>query len=289
MDISVVIACYNGAGTLFETLEAIARQQYDKEWEVVFSDNGSTDNSRAIAESFIDTIPILRIVDSSAERGQPFALNNGTENSNGQAVIYCDTDDVPLEGWLAAMGEALKEHDIVACRTDTSSLNSEWQAASRNNIQGERLQKVNYPPYLYHAAGATLGIKKKLHKQLGGFDSEFPLLHDTDFCFKAQLAGHEIKFVESAVLCYRFRTSFKGIFRQAKGYGAYNIRLAKKYRSTGVARPHRWRRFYGEIKRLIRYYLSKDNSNKENAIFYRRLGWTLGRLEGVIRYRFPPH
>ena len=288
MDISVVIPCFNGAETLSETLDAIARQQYDKEWEVVFSDNGSTDNSRAIAESFNDTIPILRVVDSSAERGQPFALNKGTENARGLSVIYCDADDVPLGGWLAAMGEALEESEIVACRTDISLLNPEWAVAARSNIQGKGLQKLKYPPYLYHAGGGTLGVRKLLHKQLGGFDSDFPYLHDTDFCLKAQMAGYNIKFVEKAVLCYRYRTDSAGIFRQSKGYGEYNIRLSKKYRHTGETPPHRWKRFFREIKQRIMSLLWKDKSKTDNAIFYIRLGWTLGRLKGVLKYRFPP-
>lgn len=289
MDLTVVIPCYNGAETLHETLEGIARQQYDKEWEVVFSDNGSTDNSRAIAESFKDRIPILNIVDSSAESGQPFALNNGIENAKGEAVLLCDADDVPLDGWIAAMGAALTEHNIVACRMDTKLLNPEWATAARKNTQDEGLQKkVSYPPYLHHAGGGTLGMKKILHKQLGGFDSDFPALHDTDFCFKVQMAGHEIKFVEQAILSMRLRSDFKGIYRQAKAYGEYNIRLSKKYRFTGEAPSYRWRRFYREMIAVIRRFFKKGTGKKDTAIFYQRLGWTLGRLKGVVKYRFPP-
>lgn len=288
MDISIVIPCYNGGETLHDTLDAIARQQCDKEWEVVISDNGSTDNSRLIAQSFIDKIPVLRIIDSSAEPGQPFALNNGIENATGKSIILCDADDVPCAGWLAAMGEALTQHDIVACRMDTKTLNPQWATAARKNSQSHGLQKVSYPPYLHHAAGATLGINKKLHGQLGGFDSEFPCLHDTDFCFKAQIAGYQIKFVDKAVICYRYRDDVSSFFRQAKAYGEYNVRLSKKYRTAGKLAPYRWRNFYREARRLFKAYLGKGKDEKKNAIFYRQLGWTLGRLKGVVKYRFPP-
>jgi glycosyltransferase involved in cell wall biosynthesis len=288
MDITIVVPCYNGAETLAETLEAIARQKYDKEWEIVFSDNGSTDDSRRIAESFIDKVPMLRIVDSSAERGQPFALDNGIDNARGENILLCDADDVPFNGWLAAMGKALTEHSIVACSTDTELLNPAWTKAVRGNFQGRGLQKVSYPPYMHHAGGGTLGFKKTLHKELGGFDPELPCLHDTDFCFKAQIAGHQIYFVEKAVISIRFRPSYSSIFRQSKVYGEYNILLSKKYRLTGEAPTRRWKRFYQEIKKIIQFYFKKGKDNKDYSLFYSRLGWTMGRMKGVFKYRFPP-
>ncbi len=288
MDITIVVPCYNGAETLGETLAAIASQQCSKEWEVIFSDNGSTDASRSIAESFINRIPLLRIVDSSAERGQPFALNNGIEQALGRDIILCDADDVPLDGWLSAMAEALEEHSIVACRTDTASLNPEWTKAVRGNFQGEGLQKVAYPPYMEHAGGGTMGFKKTLHRQLGGFDAGFPCLHDTDFCFKAQMAGHKIYFVEQAVISIRFRPSNTSTYRQSKVYGEYNILLSKKYRASGQPPTRRWRRFYHEIKKLVQYYRLKGTDTKKNALFYTKLGWTMGRMKGVCKYRFPP-
>ncbi len=48
LKISVIIACHNEERTLAETLEAVAAQEWDQPWEVLFADNGSTDGSRAI-------------------------------------------------------------------------------------------------------------------------------------------------------------------------------------------------------------------------------------------------
>jgi glycosyltransferase involved in cell wall biosynthesis len=43
--LSVVIACYNAAETLPVQLEALSKQEWSRQWEVVLADNGSTDDS----------------------------------------------------------------------------------------------------------------------------------------------------------------------------------------------------------------------------------------------------
>jgi glycosyltransferase involved in cell wall biosynthesis len=44
VQLSVIIPCYNGAETIAAQLEALAGQQWSGQWEVIVSDNGSTDN-----------------------------------------------------------------------------------------------------------------------------------------------------------------------------------------------------------------------------------------------------
>jgi glycosyltransferase involved in cell wall biosynthesis len=50
--LSVVIPCLNAAATIGVQLEALAGQSWEGEWEVVVADNGSTDGSQAIVESY---------------------------------------------------------------------------------------------------------------------------------------------------------------------------------------------------------------------------------------------
>ena len=188
MKLSVVIPCYNGADTLGVQLEALANQHWPEPWEVIVLDNRSTDGSRQIAERYKERLPKLRVVDASARQGQPFALNVGVEAATGEAVAFCDADDEVSSGWVAAMGEALSRHDFVACSVDIEKLNPPWAVAARGYPQRDGLQKAWYPPYLLHAGGGTLGVKRSLHAMVGGFDEALPYLHDTDFCFKLQLA-----------------------------------------------------------------------------------------------------
>ena len=81
--ISVVLCCHNGARTLTEQLAALARQDYAGAWELVFVDDGSTDESAAIASSWADRLP-LRIV-PTGEPGAPVGLASA-RNIGGHAA-----------------------------------------------------------------------------------------------------------------------------------------------------------------------------------------------------------
>lgn len=288
MKLSVVIPCFNGEATLGDTLTALAAQEWDHPWEVIFADNGSTDNSRQVAQTFAERIPNLQIIDASLRQGQPYALNAGVAAAQGEAVAFCDADDVVGQGWLPAMGNALRQHPFVASRMDIELLNPRWVHSYRANPQQHGVQKVNYPPYFCHAGGGTLGVKRSLCLEVGGFDESLPYLHDTDFCFRVQMQGVALEFVPEATMHIRFRTSLKSIYRQACNYAEYNVLLAKRYEEYGLAPPDRWNKFAKDWFRLFRMTRKLPGGNAQKAAFLARFGWQVGQLRGIIKHRSYP-
>lgn len=285
MKLSVIIPCFNGAKTIAVQLEALAKQQWSEPWEVIVSDNGSTDESLAIVEQYREKLPNLRIVDASKQRGLAHALNCAVPVATAEAVALCDTDDEVAPGWVAAMGEALSKYDFVACRCEFEKLNEPWTLKVRPPFQVDELMYYIYPPYLPHAAGCSLGFRPALHEAIGGFDESIPALPDTDFCWRAQLAGTEIHFVPDAVVHYRFRDTLGSIYRQSRNYAESNILLYKKYRSLGLPKlswkdsVSSWKRF---LKRFPQEVLSKEYPAGR---WVWNLAWRLGRLQGCIKYR----
>jgi glycosyltransferase involved in cell wall biosynthesis len=103
MKLSVVIPCLNAADTIATQLEAVANQKWSETWEVIVSDNGSTDNTLSIVKEFSDRIFNLRIVDASGRKGVAHAYNTGAKAAVGESLVFCDADDEVASGWLAAM------------------------------------------------------------------------------------------------------------------------------------------------------------------------------------------
>lgn len=283
MKFSVIIPCYNAADTIAEQLEALAGQEWSEPWEIVVMDNRSIDESMAIVRQYQKRLPNLRIVDASTRQGQPYALNMGVQAASGQAVAFCDADDVVGPGWVAAMGEALSKHDFVACCVDIKKLNPPWIYKRLRHEQEHGLQNYDYPPYLPHAGGGTIGVKRELHAAVGGFDEALPLLHDTDFCWKLQLAGTELYFVPDAITHVRYRNTFKGIYRQIRGYAEYNVILYKRYRALGMPQLA-WQSGMKAWGRLLLGLLwIRDTGDLARWIW--GFGWQLGRLQGSIKHR----
>jgi GT2 family glycosyltransferase len=277
--LSVVIPCRNGARELPNQLDALANQQWDGIWEVVLVDNGSTDASYEVAESFRPRLPALQVVDASARAGRHYACNVGARAANGRAILFVDVDDVVAPGYLSAMARGLHEHDIVAARLD-HTLDAAWMRGVGSAVQTEGLQ--NGLDFLPFGAGASLGFRRAVFKQIGGFRENATLCEDIDLCWRAQLAGFDIVFVPDAVVQYRSRPTLKEMYRQHRNYARRWPLLYKEFRAAGMPRRsahdaiNDWAAILKAVPRL--------RTRTEAGRWIRRTGRSVGRLEGSIRY-----
>ncbi|HTG33692.1 MAG TPA: glycosyltransferase [Thermoanaerobaculia bacterium] len=283
LKLSVVMPCLNAAATIGVQLEALAGQSWEGEWEVVVADNGSTDRSREIVESYRGRLPGLKLVDASDRRGQAHARNAGAAAAGGDAFLFCDADDEVAPGWLAALGRALAAHEFVACRYDNQKLNPAWVQRTHLNPQREGLTAYDYPPFLPHAGGGGLGVRRTVHEAVGGFDESLPALEDTDYCWRIQLAGHELHFAPDAVVNIRHRHDPWNIFRQGVSYGRHNVLIYSRYRSRGMPR-------LGVLPGVLRWgkLLLKTPlmllTREERSRWLWQMGWRLGRIQGCFVY-----
>jgi glycosyltransferase involved in cell wall biosynthesis len=295
VDVTVIIPCYNGAATLQETLDGLTAQVWERPWEIVLSDNGSTDASVAIFRETAARRPDLRmrVVDASARKGRSYAVNVGVVGAAGRAVVFCDADDVPAPGWLAALGAALDAHELVAARVDSTTLNADWVAAYKA-WPGPGVYQLGLAPYCLSAGGGIMGFRKSLVRRIGLFDERFVTAEDNDFCIRAHFAGATVADVPDATIRIRFRADLGALYRQSRAWSRYNVLLYKKYRADGPPLVGRWTAFLSGWARLGRWVLAKKllrrpESMADRARFAKTLGWEVGRLEGMLRYRVGPN
>jgi glycosyltransferase involved in cell wall biosynthesis len=281
VDVSVVLPCRNAERHLAAQLEALCEQEWTGTWEVVVSDNGSTDGSLAIVERFRARLP-LRVVDSSAAPGPGGARNAGVRAARGQRILFCDADDRVAPGWLAAMAGALEEAGLVGAQVDHELLNDPSPVRARPSRPG-LLQ--SQPPYLPYTFGGALGVRRAVHDGVGGFDESYrDSCEDRDYCYRVQLAGTPLVFVEGAVVHYRYRQRALDIYRQSRGYARGHVQLYRDYWSRGLRRP-------SVLKALVHWVLMPFRllpaltSRDRFSVWMFRLGWRVGRLEASIRFR----
>jgi glycosyltransferase involved in cell wall biosynthesis len=284
LKLSVVIPCLNAAATLGVQLTALAGQSWTGEWEVIVADNGSTDGSQGIVESYRDRLPDLKLVDASDRPGQAHARNLGAAAASGDAFLFCDADDEVAPGWLAALGRALGQHDFVACRYDNEKLNPVWVRRTHLNPQKDGLTSYDYPPFLPHAGGGGLGVSRRAHEAVRGFDETLPALEDTDYCWRLQLTGYQLHFAPEAVVNIRHRGDLGSIYRQGVSYGLHNVLIYERYRSRGMPRLG-WlpglRKWASLLLRTPLLLLSREG----RARWMWQLGWRVGRIQGCFRYK----
>ncbi len=111
MRYSVVIATYNRAGDLRETLASLAALRPRGDWETIVVDNNSTDGTRQVVESAATTFPVPLHYVFEKEQGRSPALNAGIRRAQGDIIVTTD-DDVRVEtDWLDRAGDAIEQLD----------------------------------------------------------------------------------------------------------------------------------------------------------------------------------
>ena len=112
--VSVIVPIYNVEEYLEECLESIRNQTYTN-IEVILVNDGSTDGSREICESYCEKDIRFRLINQE-NQGQSVARNRGVKESVGQYIMFVDSDDVVntdvLEVLLPYMNTDV---DIVEC------------------------------------------------------------------------------------------------------------------------------------------------------------------------------
>ncbi|HWF85883.1 MAG TPA: glycosyltransferase family A protein, partial [Vicinamibacterales bacterium] len=96
MTCSIIIATYNRARDLADTLASLARLDYADSWEVVVVDNNSTDDTRAVVGQAQTAFPVPLIYGFEREQGRSAALNHGLTLTHGAIIVTTD-DDVRVE------------------------------------------------------------------------------------------------------------------------------------------------------------------------------------------------
>ncbi|MBI1347036.1 glycosyltransferase [bacterium] len=87
--VSVVIPCYNGVKYLRETIDSVLVQTCPVH-EIILVDDGSTDDSAAIAESYGPPVRVIR----QPNQGESVARNRGIDEAQGNWVAFLDADDL---------------------------------------------------------------------------------------------------------------------------------------------------------------------------------------------------
>ncbi|MCS6290023.1 MAG: glycosyltransferase [Nitrospira sp.] len=287
MRISVIIPYLNAADTLGETLGALVGQRWPTEWEVIIADNGSTDDLGSVLKPFTSRIPSLNVVDASAKRGAAYARNLAVHQARGDKILFCDADDVPGAGWAAALAESLHHHDFVAARFEFDRLNPPSIAATRRGTQADALQTCRFLPFPFAGAG-SLGILKRMHAEVGGFDERMSVCEDTDYCMRLQFAGRKLVFVPDALLHYRLRTTQSQMYLQGVRYAESNVFLYKKYSPRSSWELWRWRAYSHSLRALLGRTPDLTRTQEGKALLAWRLGIHTGAFMGAVKFGAPP-
>lgn len=106
--VSIITPSFNCSKYIGETIKSIKAQTYQN-WELLITDDCSTDNSISIIQEFCEVDPRIKIFCLKNNSGAGIARNNSIKEAKGKYIAFCDSDDrwhsEKLEKQLAFMEE----------------------------------------------------------------------------------------------------------------------------------------------------------------------------------------
>jgi GT2 family glycosyltransferase len=209
--VAVVIVNWNGGELLNQCLESVERQTRRPD-HVVVVDNGSSDNSLALAANRLRNVEVIRL---SQNVGFARANNIGARAAHrfdGLALLNPDAFADP--GWLEALVSAAEREPSVAAFASQMRLaaapdyldgaGDSYHVSGRAWRNGHRMSWHLWPAMdaeIFAPCAAAALYRRQAFDEIGGFDERyFCYFEDVDLAFRLRLRGHRCLYVHSAVV-----------------------------------------------------------------------------------------
>ena len=203
--VSVIIPNYNYSQYLGEAIDSVLAQTVT-DIEIIVVDDGSTDGSKELLDSFGDRIRTV----FQKNQGVSAARNHGVCISRGEFVAFLDADDLWLPGKierqlaLFADDAELGLAHVGVVDIDGSGNEILERTDGRNGWISDELLRFEGPVVL--GGGSGLVMPRRVFEETGGFDTRLSTSADWDLFYQVSLR-YRVGFVPEVLLKYRIHTS----------------------------------------------------------------------------------
>ncbi len=213
-EISVVIPAFNASATLGHCLSALAEQaDPHPDFEVILVDDGSTDDTAAIARAAGVRVECV------AHAGRAAARNHGAHVARGSILLFTDSDCEPRSDWVARLSEPFADPTVAGARgvylTRQGSLVARFVQLEYED-KYRRLKPLQTIDFVdtYSAA-----YRRELFLAHGGFNPSFRFDEDQELSFRLASQGLRLVFVPEAGVYHNHTISLGAYLKKKLGIG----------------------------------------------------------------------
>ena len=270
--VSIIMNCLNGQEYLKFALKSVINQTY-KNWELIFWDNKSTDNSAKILRNFKDK----RIKYFYAKKRTELhkARNLAIKKTKGEFIAFLDVDDMWLKDKLHLQMPKFKKKNVGLVY---SNFYKNYKKGKKKIAHNDKLPKGKITSSIiknYQIGIITVVIRKKFINNNITFDSRYDLISDYDFGLNFSLK-HNFESINKPLAFYRIHKNQiqkKKMILQAQQFCDWFLKknIKKKFKNYDTSSIQRKYEYYDLIRDLnkskIKLYLKMfKNFNLKNFL-----------------------
>jgi len=223
--VSVIIPSYNSENTIAKCLDALSTQSYKGEYEIILVDS-STDRTPDIVRKNYPSVQFIHL----AQKTDPgTARNLGLKKSNGDPVLFIDSDCEAAPDWMEKMTGAHLRNKHAAVGGGVRNGNNSrstvaWAgyiAEFREFIPEQPLKEVDHIPT------CNISYKREIFDKLGGFNPKYYPQEDLEFNLRLINSGKKILFDPQITIRHHHRTQVAAFFRHQKIIGKITSKMLR--------------------------------------------------------------
>lgn len=261
--VSIGVPVYNGAKYIGETIESILSQSYDN-FELIISDNASTDGSSRICSSYAEKDKRIRYFQNKVNLGAAYNYNSVFKLSKGKYFKWAAHDDLISNNYIEKCIEIMEnDPSIVICHPKTTIIDEDG-----NNIR-------NHDDMLdFRSKAPSTRLRKYLFRPVSMWNAIFGLIRSSELkktpLIGSYLASDQVLLGELILLGKVYQIQDRLFLRREHKQRAWLAHPTRRelaiwfdpQNKNKVIFPRKWRIFYEYLKVIKRIDLEPNIKNK---------------------------
>lgn len=234
--VSVIVPTLDGGQSLLDCLGSIPRET-ELQTEIILVDNASSDGSPLRAGELFSGVHVIR---NDENRGFSIACNQGASIAQGEFLLFLNDDARLAEGYLEQLVRSAKKGVFQVLQplllSEEQTVDSAGDLFTPTGFlwhQTDHASRTEAFP-VFAVKGACVLIRRDHFEKLGGFcESYFAYFEESDFCWRARMAGYEIGVDPLAKTLHGGGRTTRRVFRPEQ---IYYLSFRNRFRSI-LANP----------------------------------------------------
>ena len=232
---SFIIPVYNRPNEIQELLESFEALQGDISYEIVIVEDGSSETSKQVVDSFSKSLNISYYFKENSGPGD--SRNYGMQKAKGNYFIILDSDCILPKTYLVEVKKSL-EKEYVDCFGGPDAAHDSFSNLQKainfsmtsfittGGIRGKKSSIDKFQPRSFN-----MGLSKKAFEASKGFGQIHPG-EDPDLSIRLWNLGFKTKLIPEAFVYHKRRISWSNFFKQVNKFGMVRPILNKWHPST---------------------------------------------------------
>lgn len=265
MFFSIIIPSYNREHILPKAIDSVLQQTFS-DFELIVVDNGSTDNTRQLIETYSHQDNRIRYFWQENSGSPAGSRNTGIQNAKGEWIAFLDSDDWWFQNKLEEVHKTIQTD-----KTNSYVAISHWEDKYVNNHpystlrHGSEKENNLYEKLLFEGnlfSTSAMTVKADILRELGGFNprKDYFIVEDYDLWMRIAQKGP--------------------IFSIKKSLGVFSINNSNMSGNIELTHKNLKQLIHDHIEKLV---LSQEDKDTCKRIHFARIDYYQGRsyqLEG---------